>query len=170
MKISMRFPQEILKFRISWVMADISRYLFVLCCVLTLILSIDFMRLGFVNNLRYKKVEESARMAVASDKPSLIPPATLVSMMEEAKKKDLFTFAKVPRPVAEEGAQTRQAVEDLKLVAVVWSDEPQVVVESRKEAQSFILNVGDAVGPFRVKAIEIDKVVLEENGKQWSLK
>ena len=64
---------------------------------------------------------------------------------------------------------------DLKLVGVIWSQDPEVIIESTKDSRTYSLKKGDTLnGQFKVKEISrssaILEVVTEEGPKQFEIR
>ena len=65
---------------------------------------------------------------------------------------------------------------DLKLVAIIWSDNPEVMIESAKENRTFLLKKQDVfgVGQYKVKTILRNSVILDvpsgEGSKEFELR
>jgi len=81
--------------------------------------------------------------------------------------------------VSEETAQATQTKEqediavqlkNLKLVGIIWSKSPQVMIENITENKTLLLNVGDLIGNVKVKNILQDRVILGIDNQEWELR
>ncbi|MDD4954103.1 MAG: type II secretion system protein N [Candidatus Omnitrophica bacterium] len=96
--------------------------------------------------------------------------ADLAAAVEDAKRRNIFSSLP-PAPVSvavNESPDT--GVEKLKLVGIIWSDDPQAMIEDAGSGKTFLLNTEEMVEGFRIKEISKDKVILSRNGKQWELR
>jgi len=86
----------------------------------------------------------------------------------KADKRNIFSFTlpKAQTPME----NTATLLVDQKLVGIIWSSNPQVIIEDTKEGKTSLLGVGDAVGRLKIKKIYRDKVVVEAEGQEMELR
>jgi len=69
----------------------------------------------------------------------------------------------------QEGPAISELVKDLRLVGIVPGDEPQAVIEDKKNSQTLFLKVGERIGDLEIKEISNGKVVLSYNNETATL-
>jgi hypothetical protein len=61
------------------------------------------------------------------------------------------------------------ALKDLNLAGIIDNGRPKAIIENKKEAKTYTLAEGDAIGGFIVAAIANREVILEKNQSRYSL-
>jgi type II secretory pathway component PulC len=94
--------------------------------------------------------------------------------VEKVGQRDIFnieqkksTSTTVVRQVTE---ATQEAVKNLKLVGISWSENPDAMIEDSRAMRTFFVKRGQMLGEFKVKAIYKDRVILEYNNEEIELK
>jgi hypothetical protein len=96
--------------------------------------------------------------------------------LEKARERDIFTMNKKPlskEPVSGKGNSQRilEATQNLRLVGISWSDDPDVMIEDTKIQRTFFLKKGQIVeNDIRLKAVFKDKVILNYGGEEIELR
>jgi hypothetical protein len=96
-----------------------------------------------------------------------IAPASWQSYAEAFERRHIFlpagkqAFEK--QAAVEKVANTEELFKDFKLVGVIWSSNPEVMIESAKEQRTVLVKKGETFGvnSIRVKAIAKNSVTLE---------
>lgn len=70
---------------------------------------------------------------------------------------------------SQDSAEIRDMAKGLTLVGIIPGQEPQVIIEDRKNDQTLFLKEGEAVDLLTVKDISSGKVILEYNGETVTL-
>ena len=152
-----------------------NRVLVAIGALLTLAWVIDFFSMRSQYEARLEMVERTQLVAPTQTKTISLPTLEFSAVVEQAKQRNMFTLIP-PKTDAPAPAQTVEDltpfVEDLKLVGVIWSDNPQAMIEQVKEGKTSLVGKGERIGPLRVNEILKDKVVLglENSDKTWDLK
>lgn len=60
-------------------------------------------------------------------------------------------------------------VQNLKVVGIMWSDNPQVIIEDGKDNATHLLRAGDKLGEITIKEVLKDRAVLEYQGAEMDL-
>lgn len=89
-------------------------------------------------------------------------PAMPDAVSQEQNKDEESAAAKISQP-------KRDFTEGLKVVGIMWSDAPQVIIEDTKENRTFLLNSGDTIRGAQVKEILKDRVVLSYDNQEKTL-
>ena len=94
--------------------------------------------------------------------------------VEKVGQRDIFNIEQkkpasttVARQVTE---ATQEAVKNLKLVGISWSENPDAMIEDSRAMRTFFVKRGQMLGEFKVKAIYKDRVILEYNNEEIELK
>jgi hypothetical protein len=99
--------------------------------------------------------------------------------LEKARKRDIF---KMISEIAEEEESSSEGgkkeatknvaklTENLRLVGISWSDDPDAMIEDTSSKRTYFLKRGDSIGSVEVAGIFKDKVVLSYQGEEVELK
>jgi hypothetical protein len=143
-----------------------------------------FMSLG-----RMKRIPEFADKSSRSSKeiPSLgLSSKKIGFYLDGPRSRDIFKFGdfgvveenkgneseEVPAPAAETLSPAEILAQQLGLVGIGWSDDPDVMVENTETKKIYFLKRGEKIdGLIKVEAIFEDKVILVyDNGKEMELR
>jgi len=72
-----------------------------------------------------------------------------------------------PGPMAAPDAKTQLA--ELRLVGISWGTDPLAMIEQHSDQQTHVLRRGDVIGPFTVKEILQDRVILRAGSQEMEL-
>lgn len=99
--------------------------------------------------------------------------------LEKMGQRDIFRMGAVKKvTTAEDGQTTMQvmsskvldATENLKLVGISWSSNPDAIIEDTKASKTFFVKPGQRIGEVNIQAIFKDKVILSYQGEETELK
>lgn len=99
--------------------------------------------------------------------------------LEKMGERDIFQMGAVRKITGADGVQTEMKVtsakildvtENLKLVGISWSDNPDAIIEDTKDTKTFFVKTGQKIGEVKIQAIFKDKVVLSYQGEETELK
>ncbi|MEA3346857.1 MAG: hypothetical protein U9Q21_02070 [Candidatus Auribacterota bacterium] len=95
--------------------------------------------------------------------------------LEKAGDRDIFKMGMKPAAEAKEvtgepSSRVIQATQDLGLVGISWSGDPDAMVEDKKALKTFFVKEGDMIGKVKVEAIFRDKLILSFEGERTELK
>lgn len=97
--------------------------------------------------------------------------------LSQISKRNMFLPLEQKASAQEEGSQNiAELVKDLKLVGIIWSSNPEVMIENIKEKRTYLLKKEDTFGspPYKIKNILHNAVVLEipisEGTRDYELK
>ncbi len=100
-------------------------------------------------------------------------------VFQDVSKRNMFFLVSkkpVDSTVVKQNEAIFEIVKSLKLVGVIWSDNPEVMVEDAKENRTYLLKKADIFGQqkFKVKEILRNSVMLEiagvEGVNEWELR
>ena len=154
----------------------INRILMVVAGVLAMAWVIDFASLRSQYHERLETVERTQLAAPTQAKSVSLPLLEFSDVLDQAKQRNIFTLVP-PTPTAQAPVELTKDLlpylSDLKLVGIIWSDNPQAMIEQSKEDKTSLVGKGEVIGRFRIKEIQKNKIILgPENGgsdQQWEL-
>lgn len=121
---------------------------------------------------RLDNITTGATASVISAAKSSLPEGNISDMIALAQRRNIFTFLPV-NAAGQQGAAApdmAQIISTLKLVGILWSDNPQAMIEDTKEQKTYLLNSGDEIGQFKVNKILREKVILGKDRQEWELR
>ncbi|MCM8789708.1 MAG: hypothetical protein NC916_01615, partial [Candidatus Omnitrophica bacterium] len=62
-----------------------------------------------------------------------------------------------------------EATKDLKLLGIIFGDNPQAIIEDAKNQKTYYLNREQSIGDFIVEDIRDGKVILDYQGQKFEL-
>ncbi len=151
----------------------VNRGLAIIGGVLALAWLADFFALRSEFLTRLEMVERTQLIAPTQTRGSSLPGLDLADVLEHAKARNVFTFlppkVETSAPAVED---LRPYVAELKLVGIIWSDNPQAMIEQTKEEKTYLLGTGEKIGPLRIKKILREKVLLglQTGEGEWELR
>lgn len=144
-----------------------NRISMVLAAGLTIFFVFDFAR-----DRIYLKKRFSLAIEIPKDKAEItekvFPEVDLKATIRQAKKNDIFTLTPQVKPVKKKVRQ--KDISTLKLVGILWSSNPQAMIEDTEIKKTYILNSGDQIDRWKVRKIYNDKVVLIDEKDEWELR
>jgi len=87
-----------------------------------------------------------------------------ISLNQEIKRNIFLPFGvKSATPSEEAGINLTEEVKDLRLVGIIWSENPEVMIETAKDSRTYTLKKGELFsnGKFKIKEITNNSVTLE---------
>ena len=141
-----------------------------ICVIVTAFLIFDLIRINMNLGRRFEKLSKGLAVSKMETKQISLPDINLDAVLREARRRNIFTF--IPQKAQASGAAT-PAVEtagNLKLVGILWSQNPQAMIENSQENKTHLLSAGEQFGQFKVKTILRDKVVIQKGEEQWELR
>lgn len=143
----------------------------VICGAFSIYWVFDFVKSRVTLDKRFQKIiAESAIAETGSNVDQGLMNLDTSKLAEETKNRNIFSFSP---PAAEAGmimTQTTFMVTNLKLVGILWSDNPQAMIEDTKEQKTYFVSSGDKVGEVTVKKIFRDKVIIGKDSQEWELR
>lgn len=142
--------------------------------------------------LSVNKLKKVPEFVTRTARSSEIPVAELSSKnisyyLEGPRSRDIFRFGdfgvqeeieeengeyEVPAPVEEALSKAEMLAQQLGLVGIGWSDDPDVMIKNVESDKIYFLKRGERIeGSIKVEAIFQDKVILTyDNGKEMELR
>jgi len=152
----------------------VSKMVLVLCLIFTIFFIIDFISMG---SSSAKKLNKLAAEAAAPDikvNKTAIKDVGLVEAINLAKRHNIFSFlpqtAGIPTQASTMPVEIEEIIKNLKLVGIIWSNNPQAIIENTKEQKTYLVNGGDKMSIMDIKRILRDKVILGKDNLEWELR
>jgi|GEM_PF-891335 len=168
---------------------DISKYLTlpnanraiaVICAIITVFFIIGYIIYGAQLNIRFNKIVEGASMADINAKGMSAAQDTFSNILEGARRRNIFTSLPMASPEQQQtgaagiaGAPAEPAVESInnfKLVGIMWSDNPQAMIEDTKQNRTHLVGVGEKIREYKINKILKNKVILSKEKMEWELR
>lgn len=147
----------------------VNRILAVLCIVITLVLISDFLNGKFTFRKKLNKILAGTTAKNTAGKNIAIPEVKTEQLIADSKKRNIFTLEpEKEKPIAR--SDIAGAAVELKLVGILWSDNPQAMIEDTRAQKTYLVSAGDKIGTVNVKSILVDKVVLSKDTEEWDLR
>lgn len=150
----------------------INQALIVIAGILTVYLIFDFIK-GRPNldKITAYTSERIAAAAAPVKAEAEIKLAGISDYLAQIAKRDIFHF--IPLRREEKLPEAKQVLEDLlknlKLVGIIWSKNPQAMIEDKSGNRTLLLNEGDMIDKMKVKQILRDKVIISYEDQEMEL-
>lgn len=153
-------------------LAVFNKAMLIVCVAITLFLFFDFIRVRAHLDRRFEKIlKEALALDVRSEEVSF-SSSDINDTMALAGKRNIFSFIPVAPVVMEDpnALNVSDIVASLKVVGILWSDNPQVMIEDTRDQRTYFLNTGEQIGELKVKSIFKDKVIISKDDQVWELR
>jgi hypothetical protein len=150
-----------------------NKMILVICGIFTIYWLFDFIKIG---NMLNKKLEKVIVEAQAYEPQNVntapLPEINIADAIMDAKRRNIYTFTLLTS-IAQQSpieADIAAMINSLKLVGIIWGENPQAMIENTKEQKTYLLNKNDMVDQLTIKNILRDKVILIKDDKEWELR
>lgn len=160
--------KEILKYA---TLQTVNKALAVVCACLTIYGLYNYIAFNRRLKEKYEKITTDVPAYKNAATKTAIPEADISELREEYQRRNIFSF--VPTSSSEKPALQKdmsQMASNLKLVGVIWSDNPQAMIEDSQGNKTYLVGPGDYVGQLKVNSITRNSVVLSKDGETWELR
>lgn len=143
-----------------------------LCGIMTLFFIFDFTRANYGFGKRFDYLLDAANSSKEEESILVIPEINIKEVLTQSGNRNIFTLAPAKKEaVVISSMEIPQSISSLKLVGIMWSDNPQVMIEDTKEQKTYLLSVDDYIGQeIKIKKILRDKVILGKDSQEWELR
>jgi len=142
-----------------------------LCVVFTLFCIFDFVKTQARLNKNFNNILSGSETKDISKTVDNLPEPNIKDVAAQALKRNIFTFTPAPITAQAQGvANLAQASADYKLVGIMWSDNPQAMLEDVKMQKTYLLNANEKIGDFTLKKIYRDRVVIAKDEQELELR
>jgi hypothetical protein len=150
------------------------------CVVFTVFWILNFAHEDFTSKERLEKIKIGAAVAgpIYKEENSLSRGANITELMAGATKRNIFTLSPQAKGAEVLPGQTPKGHPSaeagipggIKLVGIIWTDNPQAMLEDAKEQKTYLVSLGDNIGDLKVKKIFADKIIMSKGAQEWELR
>lgn len=140
----------------------VNKMLIIVAVLLTLVFVFNFLRDKTHLKSRFALVTNVPAITQKAERKEFGPRIKLATVLKETRTRNMFTLT--PETIFEKKKEkeqrTRKDIRDLKLVGILWSRNPQAMVEDVKNSRTYLLSTGDQISRWTVSRIDRNKIVL----------
>lgn len=117
----------------------------------------------------FKNLNEGLSANLKEEKEKYPLSINLAEAINDTKIRNIFTSL----PAKSEAAAPKLvelAMSNLKLVGILWSDNPQAMIEDVSANKTFLLGRDEALGDFKIKKILRDRIIIGKDTQEWELR
>ena len=156
----------------------INRLLMAVIIMLTLYLgsTLYFSIFALTNTPRMKLTAQEARDQITGIQNFSVLKNAVSYYLEKVQQRDIFKIGAAPPPQQKAGGPKEptpkivEATQNLKLVGISWSKNPDAMIEDTAALRTFFVKRGQTIGRVKIEAIFKDKVVLSYEGEETELR
>jgi hypothetical protein len=149
------------------------------CVVFTIFWIFNFAREDFVFKERLEKIKIGAAGSTYKEENGPSMYVRIGELMANAAKRNIFKWPSQGNEAVQVSTgptlkQKASAVAGtsggIKLVGIIWTDNPQAMLEDAKEQKTYLVSAGDNIGDLKIKKILSDKIIVSKGGQEWALR
>ncbi len=148
------------------------------CVVFTIFWIFNFAREDAAFKERLEKIKAEAVGSVYKEENAPSMGANIGELMANVAKRNIFKLSSEENqaqvPISQTSRQRSTAGAgipgDIKLVGIIWTDNPQAMMEDTKEQKTYLVSTGDNIGDLKIKKILSDKVIISKGEQEWELR
>lgn len=140
-----------------------------ICIIVTLVWLLSFIRSGMVLAGRFRQITADAGASVQESQKKPKIEVNIEEALAQVKKRNVFTLLP-SKEQAQASVDIGLTLGNLKLVGILWSDNPQAMIENSKEQKTYFVSKGDKIGDIEVRSILRDKVIVGKGAEEWELR
>jgi len=152
----------------------VNKMVLALCAIFTVFFIFDFVMLGSSSAKKLSRITAEAATPEVKEKKMKFQEVNLVDAITLSKRHNIFSFlppaASSITQISTMPLEVEQAINNLKLVGIIWSNNPQAIIEDSKEQKTYLLNAGDKISILYIKKILRDRVILGKDDQEWELR
>ncbi len=146
-----------------------NKVIVIICVLITFIWLYNFINMGIKLEKRFKQI--TIDMVQAGQEEAKLPKidVSIDEAVTEIKRRNMFTFLP-SKEEAQAAVNIGLTLGNLKLVGILWSDNPQAMIENSKEQKTYFVSKGDRIGDIEIRNILRDKVIVGKAAEEWELR
>jgi hypothetical protein len=119
---------------------------------------------------RFENLKQAAEASALKENIAPALDMDINNIFSNAGGRNMFTAS--PRGAEAEAVSAESAMQmpAVKVVGIIWSDNPQVMFEDAKEQKTYLLSAGDKIGGLTIKSILQDKVIVTDGKTERELR
>lgn len=139
------------------------------CALITFIWALNFLSTGIKLSKRFEQMTSVSGSSVqeGSKRPGI--DINVDEAVTQVKRRNIFTLLP-SKEEAQAAVNIGLTLGNLKLVGILWSDNPQAMIENTKEQKTYFVSKGDKIGDVEVRNILRDRVVVGRDTEEWDLR
>lgn len=143
-----------------------------ICGVFTIFLMVDLTRNSFMVGNRFDKLKAAVEVLGIQEAGTPQMDADINNIFSNNSGVNMFSAKprKAETNAAPASVEAEVPLPNIKLVGIIWSESPQVMLEDSKENKTYLLNIGDKIGDITIKAIMQDKVIVTNGQRERELR
>lgn len=146
---------------------NINRNLLIITIIVTFGALFNFIK--EYNSVKREFINITKEPVIKPETENPVFSVNFADTMNEAKKRNIFTLLPV-KPEQIGAIEDTEIIINLKLVGILWSDNPQVMIEDTKTAKTYFLSSGEMIANLKIEQILKDKVILTNGEREWELR
>ncbi|RKY41773.1 MAG: hypothetical protein DRP85_05170 [Candidatus Makaraimicrobium thalassicum] len=158
----LKWPAFALSLRIA------NNTLIILAALFTIFFIFDFVKDKMSFNDRFASISRTSPDEAEEPFRKPVPGVDLPASIRAARGRNIFMRG--PQPSVVKGKKDRTEISALRLTGVLWSKNPQVMIEDTESNKTYFLSAGEKVSRWEVKRIYRDKVILANPDGEWELR
>lgn len=141
----------------------------IICVLITCIWLYNFINMGIKLATRFRQI--TIDTALTGREEAKLPKIdiSIDEAAAEIKKRNVFTFLP-SKEEAQAAVNIGFTLGNLKLVGILWSDNPQAMIENSKEQKTYFVSKADKIGDIEIRNILRDKVIVGKGTEEWELR
>lgn len=149
----------------------ITKVLMGLCVLITIFAVYNYFVFGNEIKKKFEKIISDIGIYEPGSQKQIFPEPNIGDIIAGYRVRNMFSFL----PVTSTGTtaaqkEISQLVSTLKLVGVIWSENPQAMIEDVPSNKTYLVNTGEYVGALKVNKILRNSVVLGKDKEEYELR
>lgn len=146
-----------------------NKVIVIICVLITFVWLYNFINIGIKLEKRFKQI--TIDMVQPGQEEAKLPKidVSIDEAVTEIKRRNIFTFLP-SKEEAQAAVNIGLTLGNLKLVGILWSDNPQAMIENLKEQKTYFVSKGDRIGDIEIRNILRDKVIVGKGTEEWELR
>ena len=141
----------------------------VVCLVITIVWIFNFAINGLGMSRRFDQIIAGPAAVEREEQKSQKTDVSIEEALTQVKRRNMFTLMP-SKEEAQASVDIGLTLGNLKLVGILWSDNPQAMIENSKEQKTYFVSRGDKIGDIEVRDIMRDKVKIGKGAEEWELR
>jgi hypothetical protein len=148
-----------------------NKALAVICACLTISAFYNYLAFNKQLKRKYEKITSDVSVYKPAGQKNTMSEANLEDLIAGYRLRNIFSFI-IPGYISSPAAQKNVShlASNLKLVGVIWSDNPQAMVEDTQGGKTYLVSPGDYIGQMKVNKITRNSVIVGKDKEEWELR
>ena len=147
----------------------VNKIIAIVCILITIVWFFNFLSTSIKLSKRFKQVAIDQTISTQEEQARQKIDVNVEEATTQAKRRNMFTLLP-SKEEAQAAVNIGLTLGNLKLVGILWSDNPQAMIENTKEQKTYFVSSGDKIGDVEVRKIFRDKVMVGKDAEEWELR